>query len=127
MAVAEHIVGGATAWAAGSSAYTPLRFSGQYFDPETGLHYNYFRHYAPESAHCPSPDPPGLTPAPNPTAYVHNPHSWVDPLGLGPCPPRVKDSGWDLRGRSPLNIIPNDAQMRVLIPDPNGGAQNGIE
>jgi uncharacterized protein RhaS with RHS repeats len=47
---------GTTAWAADSTAYTPLRFPGQYFDPETGLHYNYFRHYAPGS------DPLGLAP-----------------------------------------------------------------
>ncbi|WP_148082105.1 hypothetical protein, partial [Streptomyces botrytidirepellens] len=33
-----------------------------------------------------SPDPLGLTPAPNPTTYVHNPHTWTDSLGLGPCP-----------------------------------------
>nr|WP_319145212.1 DUF6531 domain-containing protein [Streptomyces sp. WI03-4A] len=34
---------GTTAWAANSTTYTPLRFPGQYYDPETGLHYNYFR------------------------------------------------------------------------------------
>jgi RHS repeat-associated protein len=33
-----------------STTYTPLRFPGQYFDPETGLHYNFFRHYDPETA-----------------------------------------------------------------------------
>ncbi len=26
----------------------PLRFRGQYFDAETGLHYNRFRYYAPQ-------------------------------------------------------------------------------
>lgn len=76
---------GTTAWAADSSAYTPLRFPGQYFDPETGLHYNYFRHYDPETARYASPDPLGLAPAPNPVAYVLNPHLWSDPLGLAPC------------------------------------------
>ncbi|MFF7880558.1 RHS repeat-associated core domain-containing protein [Streptomyces sp. NPDC020794] len=64
----------------------PLRFPGQYADPETGLHYNYFRYYDPETARYLSPDPLGLAPAPNPAAYVHNPYSWSDPLGLGPCP-----------------------------------------
>lgn len=76
---------GATAWAAGSTAYTPLRFPGQYFDPETGLHYNYFRHYDPQSGRFLTPDPLGLTPAPNPVAYVDNPLNWTDPLGLAPC------------------------------------------
>ncbi|MFG2458961.1 putative T7SS-secreted protein [Streptomyces sp. NPDC048523] len=78
---------GTTAWAADSTAYTPLRFPGQYFDPETGLHYNYFRHYDPETARYTSPDPLGLAPAPNPTTYVHNPHTWIDPLGLAGCRP----------------------------------------
>jgi RHS repeat-associated protein len=78
---------GTTAWRAGSPAYTPLRFPGQYYDPETGLHYNYFRHYDPETARYLTPDPLGLVPAPNPGAYVHNPHTWSDPLGLAPkCP-----------------------------------------
>ncbi|MEV8016799.1 DUF6531 domain-containing protein [Streptomyces sp. NPDC086554] len=75
---------GTTAWTAGSTAYTPLRFPGQYFDPETGLHYNNQRHYDPETARYLTPDPLGLAPAPNPTAYVQNPHRWADPLGLAP-------------------------------------------
>ncbi|AZM59559.1 MULTISPECIES: putative T7SS-secreted protein [unclassified Streptomyces] len=77
---------GTTAWATSSTAYTPLRFPGQYYDPETGLHYNLFRHYDPETARYLTPDPLGLTPAPNPVAYVHNPHSLSDPLGLSPYP-----------------------------------------
>jgi len=76
---------GITAWEANSSAYTPLRFPGQYYDPETGLHYNYFRHYDPETGHYTSLDPLGLSPAPNPTIYVHNPHTWTDYLGLAPA------------------------------------------
>lgn len=76
---------GTTTWATTSTAYTPLRFPGQYFDPETGLHYNLHRHYDHETARYLTPDPLGLTPAPNPAAYVHNPHTWSDPLGLVPC------------------------------------------
>ncbi|WP_078851930.1 putative T7SS-secreted protein [Streptomyces sp. NRRL B-3229] len=76
---------GTTAWATDSTAYTPLRFPGQYFDPETGLHYNYFRHYDPETARYFTPDPLGLIPADNPATYVPNPFGWVDPLGLAAC------------------------------------------
>ncbi|MET7734296.1 putative T7SS-secreted protein [Streptomyces sp. NPDC005402] len=79
---------GTTAWTADSTAYTPLRFPGQYFDPETGLHYNYFRHYDPETARYTTSDPLGLTPAPNPTTYVVNPLTWADPVGLTPCIPK---------------------------------------
>jgi RHS repeat-associated protein len=75
---------GTTTWHTGSTTYTPLRFPGQYYDPETGLHYNYFRHYDPETARYTVPDPLGLGPAPNPVAYVDNPHTWKDPLGLAP-------------------------------------------
>ncbi|MGW7657913.1 RHS repeat-associated core domain-containing protein, partial [Streptomyces tendae] len=75
---------GTTTWAADSTAYTPLRFPGQYFDPETGLHYNHHRYYDPHTARYLTPDPLGLTPAPNPATYVHNPHTWTDPLGLAP-------------------------------------------
>ncbi|MFJ6940559.1 putative T7SS-secreted protein [Streptomyces sp. NPDC101132] len=75
---------GVTAWAADSSAYTPLRFPGQYADPETGFHYNRFRHYDPENGRYATPDPLGLSPAPNPSTYVMNPHAWTDHLGLAP-------------------------------------------
>ncbi|MFD0394609.1 RHS repeat-associated core domain-containing protein [Streptomyces nogalater] len=62
----------------------PLRFPGQYYDPETGLHYNYFRHYDPETARYLASDPLGLTPAPNSATYVDNPHTWADPWGSLP-------------------------------------------
>ncbi|CAL9423274.1 putative T7SS-secreted protein [Streptomyces sp. enrichment culture] len=75
---------GTTAWTRTSSAYTPLRFPGQYYDPETGLHYNLFRYYDPATARYASPDPLGLSPAPNPVAYVSNPHTLCDPFGLSP-------------------------------------------
>ncbi|MEV4944200.1 putative T7SS-secreted protein [Streptomyces sp. NPDC053755] len=75
---------GTTAWSRESGAYTPLRFPGQYYDPETGLHYNHFRHYDPETGRYTSPDPLGLAPAPNPVAYVDNPLSGYDPHGLMP-------------------------------------------
>ncbi|MGW4052072.1 putative T7SS-secreted protein [Streptomyces sp. NPDC004779] len=79
---------GTTTWNTSATAYTPLRFPGQYFDPESGLHYNYFRYYDPESAHYLTQDPLGLAPAPNPSTYVDNPHTWSDPLGLTACPPK---------------------------------------
>ncbi|MFC9454317.1 RHS repeat-associated core domain-containing protein [Streptomyces sp. NPDC056983] len=83
---------GTTAWNKDATAYTPLRFPGQYADPETGLHYNYFRHYDPETARYATPDPLGLAPAPNPMAYVPDPHTQYDPLGLAPC--NEKDVTW---------------------------------
>jgi RHS repeat-associated protein len=66
----------------------PLRFPGQYFDPETGTNYNLFRYYDPEAAAYLAPDPLGLDAGANPHAYVPNPIGWLDPLGLSCDDPR---------------------------------------
>jgi RHS repeat-associated protein len=86
--------------AGGDGVDCPLRFPGQYADQETGLHYNHFRYYDPETAAYLSPDPLGLEPAPNPYAYVSNPLGWADPLGLAPRGPKDPlDLGSGYRGR----------------------------
>ncbi|MGI5261368.1 RHS repeat-associated core domain-containing protein [Streptomyces angustmyceticus] len=82
---ARSTLGGIANWAADSAAYTPLRFPGQYFDPESGLHYNFHRYYEPETGRYISADPLGLAADPNQYAYVSNPFAWTDPLGLSPC------------------------------------------
>lgn len=72
----------------------PLRFPGQYHDPETGDNYNYHRYYDPTSGRYASNDPLGLAPAPNPAMYVHNPYALIDPLGLAPsCRDTVERHG----------------------------------
>ncbi|QDQ28896.1 RHS repeat protein [Chitinimonas arctica] len=64
----------------------PLRFQGQYFDAETGLHYNRFRYYDPDVGRFVSNDPIGLAGGDNVYQYAPNPISWIDPLGLAKCP-----------------------------------------
>ena len=64
----------------------PLRFQGQYFDAETGLHYNRHRYYNPSTARYLTPDPIKLAGGLNNYKYVPNPTGWVDPLGLDTTP-----------------------------------------
>ncbi|WP_274709110.1 RHS repeat domain-containing protein [Variovorax sp. S12S4] len=60
----------------------PIRFQGQYFDEETGLHYNRYRYYDPDSGRFVSSDPIRLAGGPNMHQYAPNPVRWVDPRGL---------------------------------------------
>ncbi|MEG8189293.1 RHS repeat-associated core domain-containing protein, partial [Escherichia marmotae] len=76
----------------------PLRLPGQYFDEETGLHYNLFRYYAPECGRFISQDPIGLAGGINLYAYAPNPLTYIDPLGL------CKLRGSNGRFRSAQNI-----------------------
>jgi RHS repeat-associated protein len=72
-----------------TQTHQPLRFQGQYYDVETGLHYNHFRYYDPDTARYINLDPIGLTGGENLYAYAPNPLRWVDPLGLAKkCPPK---------------------------------------
>jgi len=61
-----------------------VRFPGQYYDRETGLHYNCFRYYDPEVGRYITSDPMGIINGAdlNLFSYAGNdPINWVDPLG----------------------------------------------
>jgi RHS repeat-associated protein len=63
-----------------------LRFPGQYYDVETGLHYNYFRDYEPGTGRYVESDPIGLRAGMNSYTYVGgNPLRLIDFLGLTQC------------------------------------------
>jgi RHS repeat-associated protein len=60
----------------------PWRYPGQYEDAETGLYYNRFRYYDPETGRYLSEDPIGLAGGVGLYGYVGAPSWWVDPFGL---------------------------------------------
>jgi len=73
----------------GEQLEQPLRFQGQYFDAESGLHYNRHRYYNPDVGRYLTPDPIKLAGGLIQYQYTPNPTGWVDPLGLS-CPPPGK-------------------------------------
>jgi RHS repeat-associated protein len=61
----------------------PLRYPGQYFDAETGLHYNYFRDYEAVAGRYVQSDPIGLKDGPSTYSYVRSsPIYLFDQFGL---------------------------------------------
>jgi RHS repeat-associated protein len=77
----------------------PIRFQGQYFDEETGLHYNRHRYYDPETARYLIQDPIGLNGGKNLYRYAPNPTGWMDPLGLTTC------AGTPIKNNSARNLL----------------------
>ncbi|WP_248805111.1 RHS repeat domain-containing protein, partial [Pseudomonas sp. MWU13-2100] len=121
----------------------PLRFQGQYFDAETGLHYNRHRYYNPGTGRFLTPDPIKLAGGLNNYRYVPNPTGWVDPLGLNTCPggdnckptmaedpsnnakvhegaPGAPDAQWTNHGNK--HVAPKAPWPSVVKSTANGGA-----
>jgi RHS repeat-associated protein len=92
----------------GSFSYA-LRFPGQYYDAETGTHYNYFRDYDPAIGRYIQTDPIGLVGGLNQYQYVKaSPTRLVDRFGL--MGSRGNPHAFDGCG-------PNGQLLEWLIPD----------
>ena len=102
---------------------TPLLFTGQYEDTESGWVYNRFRYYDPHAGVYNAQDPLGLL-ANLGTAqgYVTNPVIWVDVFGLQSCENNRENNGlWEKlqRERGQLDeTVPLDHIT-------NGGVRSG--
>jgi len=66
----------------------PVRLQGQYCDVESGLHYNRYRYFDPDTGSFISQDPIGLFGGKNPYRFAPNIFGWTDPFGL-----RVRPGG----------------------------------
>ena len=101
----------------------PLRFQGQYEDGETGLYYNRYRYYDPDSARYVTQDPIGLLGGENSYQYAPNSTAWIDPRGLArtkggcdPCcgrDPAAAARKWQGPGNDPYLGVDNYTNMVV--------------
>ncbi|OSI08858.1 Cell wall-associated polypeptide CWBP200 [Neisseria animaloris] len=64
------------------NVHQPFRLQGQYYDPESGLHYNFHRYYDPNFGRFMTQDPIGLAGGSNAYFAFPNAQTWADPLGL---------------------------------------------
>ena len=64
------------------NAHQPFRLQNQYFDEETGLHYNLMRYYEPEAGRFVNQDPIGLLGGSNLYRFAPNAQGWTDPSGF---------------------------------------------
>ncbi len=75
-------------------------FAGQYFDSETGLHYNYFRYYDPATGRYITSDPIGLGGGLNNYVYSrNNPTIYFDFYGL-------KEENWNAEEGNTIEQFP---------------------
>lgn len=89
-----------------------LRFQGQYFYNETGLHYNTYRYYDPAVGRFFTQDPLSIDDGMNQYVYVLNPILWMDPLGLS-CGSDAKKLA-DSLGSEPVSGGQYDAHHIVM-------------
>lgn len=104
-----------------------LRFQGQYFDSETGLHFNTFRFYDPDTGRFTQPDPIGLAGGINLYQYCPSPLTWIDPWGLEAVyeNPGHHQPGYMANRQEPFNasksILPQDHEtlFKHSVADPD--------
>ena len=66
--------------------HQPFRLQNQYYDEETGLHYNFFRYYDPEIGRFTQQDPIKLLGGESLYRFANNVQTWTDVFGLSGIP-----------------------------------------
>ena len=102
---------------------TPLLFTGQYEDTESGWVYNRFRYYDPHTGVYNAQDPLGLL-ASLGTAqgYVTNPVIWVDVFGLQSCENNRENNGLWEKLEKERGQLDETVPLDHII---NGGVRSG--
>ncbi|HUQ84047.1 MAG TPA: RHS repeat-associated core domain-containing protein [Gemmatimonadaceae bacterium] len=115
----------------------PFRFPGQWYDEETGLHYNRHRYFDPGVGQFVSQDPIGIAGGLNLYRYAPNPLNFVDLFGLTVCENRKKGEDFKNAVKEELEkagfIVVEEVTIKVdtadgskrtrvdlLVMDPNG-------
>ena len=97
----------------GTFVYNP-RFPGQMYDPESGLHYNYFRDYDPVTGRYVQSDPIGLAGGIN--TYVNGqPTTCYDPDGRFGFAGALISAGFNIATQFGVNYLRNDGDWRLAL------------
>jgi RHS repeat-associated protein len=105
----------------------PVRFQGQWWDAETGLHYSRFRYYDPQGGRFISQDPIGIWGGQNLYRYCANPINWIDPLGLCPDDPDKVRETYDTLEAAVGDVYPLEHVEVTKTKDPGLIAQGFTE
>ena len=105
----------------GDSLFVPFRQLGQYEDEETGLYYNRFRYYEPNTGGYISQDPIGLA-GDNPTlyGYVFDPSIQIDPLGLELIEVNPNNINYSQRTVSEIRVFDVNKYEPIRVMDVDG-------
>ena len=97
--------------------FIPFLYQGQYEDVETGLYYNRFRYYSPDSGTYISQDPIGLAGNnPNFYGYVFDSNTEVDVFGLDCVSSAKKSIDNQLeKGKNAIVKVDNKEQAEELL------------